>query len=504
MSDILIYGDIGRDNTAKSVADQLAKSDGVATVHINSGGGDVYEGIAILNLLRAYEGEMTIVIESLAASAASFIAVGAGARVVIRPNAELMIHKAWTAYEGNSDDLSKIRSDLDRQDVKLAGIYAGKAGGDAEQWISAMAAETWYSAQEALDAGLVDAIEDARREEPVEAGVRSKMYAKFKYQGREAAPPPKVAAHDVKDMPDSGQKGDAMSILNQLAQELGKKPEDVTKALSGFFNEVVPISGEVEVTYPNDLKIVPTETIKVEPIIGDKKPEEEAPADGDAPAEAPADASAEVEVVNEEPAGDSAAVQLAKSAGLSFEMGTVAEGYEASVDEGGVVTIKAPSGAEVGSTAEFSVKVNDADVALTVTVRSLSEEQAEEEAPTEAAPAPEAPSDMVTLDAATYKELKAAAQAGWAAMETKKAADLEAEVDGWIKEGRISAALRTKAVSAIKRDAAAARDIFGSNPKNTIPRAEVGYGKDAPVEVSSIPSREDLINLANARRAKKK
>lgn len=270
-----------------------------------------------------------------------------------------------------------------------------------------------------------------------------------------------------------------MSILNQLADELGKSPEDVTKALTGFFNESVQISGEVDVNYPSDVKIVPTEKIKVEPVIGDKPAES---VDGE-----------QVEPVDDvdEPAGDSAAVQLAKQAGLTFAIGDIAEGFTAEVDEGGVVTIAAPSGAEVGSTANFSVLVNDTPVALSVTVRSLSEESEDE--PTEEAPespaepvaesAPGEPVNKIVLDADSYNELKAAAQFGWSAMESQKEKDLEAEVDQWIAEGRISSALRTKAVAAIKRDATTARDLYGTNPKNTIPRAEVGYGRQSADDV---------------------
>ena len=108
MNEILIYGDIGWENTARQVEDQLKEFNGEPVkVRINSGGGDVYEGIAILNALRGYSGEITVVVESLAASAASFIAVGAGSKVVIRPNAELMIHKAWTMLAGNADDIDR-------------------------------------------------------------------------------------------------------------------------------------------------------------------------------------------------------------------------------------------------------------------------------------------------------------------------------------------------------------------------------------------------------------
>ena len=145
MNDLLIYGDIGWENTAKQVQEKLNEFDGgPVRVRINSGGGDVYEGIAILNTLRSYDGDVTVVVESLAASAASFIAVGVGGRVVIRPNAELMIHKAWTLLSGNADDIDKTRADLARQDMKLASIYVEKAGGELDDWLQAMSAETWY------------------------------------------------------------------------------------------------------------------------------------------------------------------------------------------------------------------------------------------------------------------------------------------------------------------------------------------------------------------------
>lgn len=479
MNEILIYGDIGWDNTAKDVSEQLKGFDGEpVTVRINSGGGDVFEGVAILNALRGYAGEVTTVIESIAASAASFIAVGAGGKVVARPNAEVMIHKAWTTLAGNADDIDKTKADLARQDVKIAGIYAGKAGGELDDWLSRMSAETWYTAQEALDAGLIDEVQDAKQ--PVEASIGGRrVLAQFKYSNRAAAPPPPSASRS-ESVDNQTKEGDTMSILNQLADELGKSPEDVTKALTGFFNESVQISGEVEVTYPSDVKIVPTEKIKVEPVIGDKPAE---PVEGEPVEE-------QVDDVDE-PAGDSAAVQLAKQAGLTFAMGDIAEGFTAEVDEGGVVTITAPSGAEVGSTAAFTVLVNDTPVALSVTVRSLSEEPEDE--PAEAAPetpaepaveaTPGEPVNKIVLDVDSYNELKAAAQFGWSAMESQKEKDLEAEVDQWIAEGRISSALRTKAVAAIKRDAATARDLYGTNPKNTIPRAEVGYGRQSADDV---------------------
>ena len=454
MNEILIYGDIGWDNTAKDVSEQLKGFDGApVTVRINSGGGDVYEGIAILNTLRGYAGEVTTVVESIAASAASFIAVGAGGKVVARPNAEVMIHKAWTMLSGNADDVEKVKADLARQDVKIAGIYAGKAGGELDDWLGRMSAETWYTASEALDAGLIDEVQDAKQ--PVEASMGGRrVLAQFKYSNRAAAPPPPNASRSESAAanhihPQGEERSDGMSLTKEDIVAL------IRDEVKNIRNESVQISGEVDVNYPSDVKIVPTEKIKVEPVIGDKPAE---PVDGE-------------------------------QVGLSFAIGDIAEGFTAEVDEGGVVTVTAPSDAEVGSTANFSVLVNDTPVTLGVTVRSLSEDTEDEpteeapEAPAEPVAVEAAPVNKIVLDADSYNELKAAAQFGWSAMESQKEKDLEAEVDQWIAEGRISSALRTKAVAAIKRDATTARDLYGTNPKNTIPRAEVGYGRQSADDV---------------------
>lgn len=467
MSELLLFGEVGWEIKASDVVAYLNDHAGEdVTVKLNSGGGDVYEGIAVMNALRAHDGQVTVIIEGLAASVASVIACGGASHVVIRPNAEVMVHEAWTWADGNAADLTKKVEDLNRASQNIADVYAARAGGSADEWRERMRAETWYSAQEALDAGLVDEIKDARKaaeNEPVAASYAPRMVAHFKYSGRRNAPAPIDHAPGGVSQEESKTMG-----LNALAKELGWEPDVLRSALSRLKNESVPISGEVEVTYPADVKIVPTEKIKIEPIIGDKV---DAPDDGGeaAPAEG-VDAT------------ESAAVQLAKQAGLTFAMGDVAEGFTAEVDEGGVVTITAPSGAEVGSTAAFTVLVNETAVPLSVTVRSLSEDSEEDPAAQPAEPSPVGDPAMVNkkvLDIDTYNELKAAAQFGWAAMEAKKESDLVDEVDRWIREGRISAGLRAKAVAAMKRDPATARDLYGANPVNTIPRGEVGYGRQS-------------------------
>ena len=487
MNEILIYGDIGWDNTAKAVDEQLKTfNDEPVTVRINSGGGDVYEGIAILNALRGYAGEVTAVIESIAASAASFIAVGIGGKVIARPNAEVMIHKAWTMLAGNADDIDKAKADLARQDVKIAGIYAGKAGGELDDWLALMSAETWYTADEAQASGLVDEVQDAKQSVDASIG-GSRVLAQFRYNNRAAAPPPPLARRS-ESAGNKLKEGDTVGIFDELAAKYGKSPEDVEKAFAGFFNESVQISGEVEVTYPSDVKIVPTEKIRIEPVIGDKSAED---TEGNEFA---------AEVVDAEPAGESAAVQLAKQAGLTFTMGDVSEGFTAEVDEGGIVTITAPSGAEVGSTADFTVLVNETPVALAVTVRSLSEETEEEQDsgsesvdPVPAPPVEPALENKITVDVDTWNELQARAKFGDEAYVKAQSDAREKKVDEWIRDGRISAGLRGKAIAAIHRDEEAAVALYGSNPKNTVPRGEVGYGRQ---------SGEGVDPDAAARRAK--
>ena len=490
MNDLLIYGDIGWENTAKQVQERLNELDGAPVrVRINSGGGDVYEGIAILNTLRAYSGDITVVIESLAASAASFIAVGAGSRVVIRPNAEVMVHKAWAMLSGNADDIDKMRADLARQDVKLAKIYADRAGGAPDDWLSVMAAETWYTAEEALAAGLVDEIEDAKQPAMASLGA---MRAQFKFANRAAAPPPPVTRSESGDettKPSDGQKGDAMSIKN-LAQELGVEPDELRKKLSGFFNETVKITGDVDVTYPDDVKIVPTERITVDAKIGDTTADDE-----------------QVEVIPEgaEPQPTPGAVELAKSAGLTFTMGDVADGFEATVDEGGTVTITAPSGAEVGSTAEFTVMVNDTAVPLSVTVRALSEDTNDGESAGEDTPAApaggESAADVVTVPRAVWDEYMADRAKYSAKLAEDKQRALEAKVDGHIREGRYSAGHRAAAIAAYQTDPVAAEKIWGSLPKNVaVPVQEIGHSGD----VAGMSKLEKLRAKAAANRQNKK
>jgi ATP-dependent protease ClpP protease subunit len=190
-----LYGAIGDFWGEIAAADVVRELQGldVATlnVHINSPGGDVYEGIAIRNALREHPATIVVHVDALAASAASFIATG-GDEVIMGENSELMIHDAWSMMLGNADELRTEADNLDRISDNIAAMYADKAGGTAADWRARMKAETWYSADEAVAAGLADRTATADRQ-PADKAAKFDL-SMFAHAGRAAAPAPLVAA----------------------------------------------------------------------------------------------------------------------------------------------------------------------------------------------------------------------------------------------------------------------------------------------------------------------
>lgn len=126
-------------------------------VHINSPGGDVFDGIAILNMLRGHPATINVIVDGLAASAASFIAM-AGNTITMMPNSQMMIHDASGICMGNHADMTAMAELLDKCSDNIASIYAGRAGGTVTDWRTLMRAETWLSAEETVDVGLADMV----------------------------------------------------------------------------------------------------------------------------------------------------------------------------------------------------------------------------------------------------------------------------------------------------------------------------------------------------------
>jgi ATP-dependent Clp protease protease subunit len=165
--ELYIYEAIGVDwwngggITGKSVKQALDAMKGVSSldIFINSEGGDVFEAKAIFTQLKRFDAEKVIHIDGIAASAASFIAM-AGDKICMSPVATLMIHEAWTVAVGRAEDMRATADLLDLENTTLAETYAKQTGEKVDAMLALMNAETWMSAQEALDQGFIDQIDE--------------------------------------------------------------------------------------------------------------------------------------------------------------------------------------------------------------------------------------------------------------------------------------------------------------------------------------------------------
>jgi len=162
---ISIYEPIGYDYwtgegvTAKRISGALRSigADKDVIVNINSPGGDVWEGLAIYNLLRQHKGQVTVRVLGIAASAASFIAMAAD-RIEIARAGFFMIHNAWTVAGGNRNDFTEMADFLGQIDGTIADIYAIRTGNDLAEMSNQMDAETWINGTTAVDQGFADAL----------------------------------------------------------------------------------------------------------------------------------------------------------------------------------------------------------------------------------------------------------------------------------------------------------------------------------------------------------
>ncbi|EGT4353074.1 Clp protease ClpP [Cronobacter sakazakii] len=160
---ISIFDVIGADYwgegvTASRIAGALRSLNGAdVTVNINSPGGDMFEGLAIYNLLREYDGKVTVKVLGLAASAASIIAM-AGDDVQIGRGAFLMIHNCWVYAMGNRHDLAQIAADMAPFDKAMSDIYQARSGLDAATVDKMMDGETYIGGSEAVEKGFADSL----------------------------------------------------------------------------------------------------------------------------------------------------------------------------------------------------------------------------------------------------------------------------------------------------------------------------------------------------------
>lgn len=158
--ELYIYDTIGQDwlgggITARSVMDALEQigDETRVTVRINSPGGVADEGIAIYNALKRHPGGVDTVVDSLAASAASVIAL-AGEHRLTAKGGRWMIHRALTFAVGNANDMRKAVEILETYDKSIVEIYKEHMDGSEDEILDLMTAETWYTSDTAIEAGL--------------------------------------------------------------------------------------------------------------------------------------------------------------------------------------------------------------------------------------------------------------------------------------------------------------------------------------------------------------
>ncbi|WP_041689178.1 ClpP-like prohead protease/major capsid protein fusion protein [Rahnella aceris] len=162
-ADIYIYDEIGywgvtaRQFTSSMKA--LGDLDHI-NLHIHSPGGDVFDGIAIYNLLNSHTASKTVYIDGLAASMASVIAM-VGNPIIMPENAMMMIHKPWGITGGDANDMRDYADLLDKVEAVLIPSYAKKTGKTPDELALMLGEETWMTAQECLEHGFADQISTA-------------------------------------------------------------------------------------------------------------------------------------------------------------------------------------------------------------------------------------------------------------------------------------------------------------------------------------------------------
>lgn len=175
MYDIIGEGYFSDGVTVDMVSRALKKADGDdVVVNINSAGGDMFEGLAIYNVLNEYKGKVTVRVMGMAASAASIIAM-AGDDIEIGESAFLMIHNAWSLAIGNKHDFAKASEDFAKFDKAMGSIYAKKTGKDNEEIAKMMDDETWISGKDAIEMGFATSLmgDDATKEDDTDKNAKA-------------------------------------------------------------------------------------------------------------------------------------------------------------------------------------------------------------------------------------------------------------------------------------------------------------------------------------------
>lgn len=239
---ISVYDVIGFDPwtgggvTAKRVAAALRTiGKGPVTVNINSPGGDMFEGLAIYNMLRDHPGEVTVKVLGLAASAASIVAMAGDQRMIARAGF-FMVHNAWVVAMGNRNDLRDVADFLEPFDRTMADIYAAATGGDVKAMQKLMDAETFIGGSDAVDKGFADDLLPA--DQVTQSGEASAHAMRKLEAALRASGLPRAAAQrmlrDLKSSVLSDSGGDLPKILSESDPARSASVAQSVEALASF------------------------------------------------------------------------------------------------------------------------------------------------------------------------------------------------------------------------------------------------------------------------------
>jgi ATP-dependent Clp protease protease subunit len=159
-NELYIYGVIGDyfdEAEGKQLVDKINSFEGELTIHLNSPGGNVFDGLAVYNAIKARKAQTNVIVDGIAASIASIIAM-AGDTVTMAEGSFLMIHNAWAFAIGDAGEMRKQADVLDKITGELRAIYQRKTSKTGEAIKNMMDAETWLTASEAFSSGFADAI----------------------------------------------------------------------------------------------------------------------------------------------------------------------------------------------------------------------------------------------------------------------------------------------------------------------------------------------------------
>ena len=163
LSKIYIYDSIGKwDISAQQFIKDLEKCEQDIEIHLNSPGGDVFEGFAIYNAIAQSDKNIFVYIDGIAASIASVIAMAAK-KIFISKNGSIMIHNVSSYAQGKRKDIEKTLKVMEQLETQINAIYVERTGISSEEITNMMDDETWFNADEAVEKGFADQVVTSKK-----------------------------------------------------------------------------------------------------------------------------------------------------------------------------------------------------------------------------------------------------------------------------------------------------------------------------------------------------